>query len=514
MFKWNNDQTKTEDAQYKGHSYRLSVKKIRDSYSIRLFENEQMVIGENTNNPTFRELVELEKPADQQILEWAQKVIEQGYGECDKCNESKFLLLLEDYDKEKEDFAGLNKICKNCRDLIYDKIFEKLRQEHEKDLDDLIKILEEKKPVIIGGFREKIVAYEYILSIPNPHIEDLDDGFIIAKAILKANDGSFYPVFCTIDRHSGGELWDSQFISNDCDFCIPQNLIFPYINKSVDDIFPYTYETLPVIEEDFHQSPWIGTVTRLPIKHHFSNLIRISNSENDNGLVSIRSYFSNQHLLSAAMFLVEIKEVENSLKKQFDDVVLLRQRALCISVVLSATAYLEASINELFIDSKDNRIGIVRDLSNEEIDALSRMWDIGVPRTANYSIIEKYQIALALLQKEKIDLSCDPAQSVALLVKLRNALTHYEPEWVSTRSSECGEDKQQRLEKLLSGRFQLNEFTGADNPFFPDKCLSYGMAAWAYKTVIDFINLFFVRIGIIPPYEKIRHKIAKIQNGN
>ncbi|MBW2643862.1 MAG: hypothetical protein JRC89_10970, partial [Deltaproteobacteria bacterium] len=162
MFKWNNDATKTEEVQYKGHNYSLSVKKIEDSYSIRLFENEKIVIRENTNNSTFRKLVELGKPTGQQILQWAQKIIEKGYGVCDKCHESKLLLLLEDYDREKEAFAGLKKICKNCRDLIYDQIFDKLRQEHEKELDELRKILRKKSPVIIGEKKKKIIAYKHI----------------------------------------------------------------------------------------------------------------------------------------------------------------------------------------------------------------------------------------------------------------------------------------------------------------------------------------------------------------
>ena len=368
---------------------------------------------------------------------------------------------------------------------------------------------------LIGGFHEKIIAYKHIQSLQNAHVEDLGDGFINAKAILRANDGTFYPVFCVIDRYSGGELWGSHFLAHDYDFSVPQELIFPYINKSFDEIFPYTYETLSIIEEDFHQDAWIGTITQLPIKHHLSNLIRIrhleeNSSKDDKGSVFVRTYFSNQHLLSTAIFLVQIKELEKSLKTQYDDDTLITHRALCTSAILSATAFLEASINELFMDSQDNRTGIIRDLPDEKVTILSRMWGLGVPKTASYSLIDKYQIALSLLNKDKIDLSCDPAQSVSLLIKLRNSLTHYEPEWVPTKASDSYSAQQQRMERLLKGRFQLNEFTGIDNPFFPDKCLSYGLVAWAIKNVLDFIDTFFIRIGIIPPYEKIRHKIDNI----
>lgn len=206
----------------------------------------------------------------------------------------------------------------------------------------------------------------------------------------------------------------------------------------------------------------------------------------------------------------EIKATEEELNDNYEEETFIKHRALCINAVFSATSFLEALINELFMDSKDNRAGLVRDITDEQIKALSEMWDLGIPRTANYNILEKYQIALTLLKKGKINLGEDPAQSVSLIIKLRNSLTHYEPEWISTSSDDEELIKIHKMEKLLRGRFELNNFTGKENPFFPDKCLSYGLVNGIIRKVIDFSDLFFIKIGIIPPYEKVRFKIEKM----
>ena len=422
---------------------------------------------------------------------------------------------LKGYDLAQAEFTGLTRICKSCRDSIYDDITSQIEVRRQNEAARFRSILENNPPTIVGGYQRRIDAYKYLRSIKKDSIEVLDDGFVSAKAVLTAKDGTYYPVFCIIDTSSGGELWDSQFIAENHDQYISQDFVFPYIGKGESQIFPYSYETLSVIEEDFHQGSWFGNITQSNVKHHLSNLIEVSWPEEIKSLehteyVTVRTYFSIQHILSAAIFLSEIRACEESLETSYTEDLFIKHRALCVNAVFSAVSFLEASINELFMDSSDNRYGVIRDLTDEEVETLAGMWNLGVPRTASYKIIEKYQITLTLLQRGNLDLGIEPAQSVSTIIKLRNCLIHYEPEWVTTQSLDEALVNQQRMEKYLRNKFEVNKFTGKDNPFFPDKCLSSGLIYWAIQNILGFADGFYIKIGLIPPYEKIRYKLERM----
>ena len=159
------------------------------------------------------------------------------------------------------------------------------------------------------------------------------------------------------------------------------------------------------------------------------------------------------------------------------------------------------------MDSDENSDRLSLDLGEDEINKLSSFWKLRIPRTASYTILEKYKIALTILGQPVLDQGAEPTQSISNIVKLRNSLVHYEPEWITTKSEQSSDVKVNRFEGFFRGKFPLNRFTGADNPFFPDKCLSLGLAKWIHQNVIDFSDLFFEKISVIPPYEKVRHKV-------
>jgi hypothetical protein len=92
---------------------------------------------------------------------------------------------------------------------------------------------------------------------------------------------------------------------------------------------------------------------------------------------------------------------------------------------------------------------------------------------------------------------------VDCLIKLRNALVHYEPEW-TINISDTEKITVQKFEKILKGKFQLNPLTGEGNSFFPDKCLGHGCAEWAVKSSIMFADEFFLRMRLKPTYDHVR----------
>lgn len=224
--------------------------------------------------------------------------------------------------------------------------------------------------------------------------------------------------------------------------------------------------------------------------------------------ITSRTYFSIQHIQSAALFARHAYSIEENYSGVFSGELFSQHRAYVTGSILSSVFFLEASINELFADTVETNSEIAKKLNPAIIQLMAAMWKLEVPRTANFKILQKYQIALALAQKEIFDIKAFPYQDVNLLVKLRNDLVHYEPEWVKLPSSDDFEsDDIHRYEKMLRGKFSVNPLTGQGNPFYPDKCLGYGCAAWAVNSSIKFTDDFFSRLGLLSFYDHVRNRL-------
>jgi len=235
---------------------------------------------------------------------------------------------------------------------------------------------------------------------------------------------------------------------------------------------------------------------------------------------STRAYFSVYHIETAALFARQAKAVEvaRAGTTRFS----LDQWGYVVGSVLSSVAFLEAAINELFADTSDGRLRIGqlsvkptprsrRRLTRDTVRLMAEMWEQGIPRTARYSVLEKYAIALSLARKEPMDKGIPPWQPTELLIRLRNALVHYEPTDEPVGPLKGGEHKstdgEHKLTKALRGRFPLNSLAHSSLSTFPDKILGHGCAAWAVKTSTAFADEFAQRLGITPFYV---HTLAKL----
>lgn len=504
FFEWSEDGETTNTFQYKGNEYQVVRKRFDDNFRVDIIENGISVVADNTGNRGFAPRIK-DISLDGKILHWAKNIIKRRVKHCPKCNEVKLLKRLGKY--AIEETGDYSEICEQCRIDIVRKSAEKEREERLKWHEQERKIFDEKPPIIIGGFSEKRDAYKILKDLDVPAVEKDDEfeDFLWAKGILKANDGTYYPAIFLIDTSSSGELWDAQFMAENLDTLVPQEFIFPYIGKKSSDIFPYEYETLAHIEGDFHQNNWFGSVTFQDSKHHHINLIE---RDFEGSRVLLRPYFSIQHLFSAVHLANLSKEVEREYVGRCTDDMFLVHRTYVSNGIFSAVAFLEATINEVFSDADTNIRGVVRDLNPDAVQMLASLWRQGIPRTAGYPVIKKYQIALLLSGKQELNSGLTPYQDVDLLIKLRNSLIHYEPDWESTGAD--GTFLQgKNISKKISGKFALNPLTGGKNPLFPDKCLGAGCAKWAVKVSIQFADEFFWNMGLIPTYEKIREKLDK-----
>lgn len=227
--------------------------------------------------------------------------------------------------------------------------------------------------------------------------------------------------------------------------------------------------------------------------------------------IAMKSYFSIQYLRSADLFIKKASEIETKDPNDISEENRLEYQSYCYSAILLSAAFLEATINEFLIDISENLKWSVASKPDEIVDPqfqklIHDLWAMGIPRTAQYSIIQKYQIALTLAGKEEISENDDAYRNAFLLKTLRNDLIHAESEWIHDDLKKNSK-KYRKYVNNFCGKFSLNPFKGEGNPFFPDRCIGFGCAKWSLISATEFTDLFFQRIGFTPKYYFLRERI-------
>ena len=192
-----------------------------------------------------------------------------------------------------------------------------------------------------------------------------------------------------------------------------------------------------------------------------------------------------------------------------------RHRSCVIGSIFASVAFLEAAINELYIAAND-RILTDLGLADEFRTRLATIWSIEHFRRGA-RVLEKYQCALRLAEKELFDKSAQPYQDAKLLVELRNALVHFVPETAPIKAKPGVEVPVHKFGKQFKGKFKTNPFAAkyavissgsspetATYPFFPEHCLSHGCAQWAVNTSLIFADHFFNALSLKWYYEYLR----------
>lgn len=187
--------------------------------------------------------------------------------------------------------------------------------------------------------------------------------------------------------------------------------------------------------------------------------------------------FAWQHLKAATLFRDHVLrlEVENAGEQMgtfFEGI-----RSYASACIMSSAASLEALINELFIAPNGGLRPMMPDFEKE-------FWgNGGVERKP---ILDKYQLALSMLNVAALDERAPPYRDAWALIELRNALVHYKPTWDPDRRRKV------ELVEVLKGKFLTSPFLdldlGAD--FVSMKCMSGACCGWAVATAITFLKQF------------------------
>jgi hypothetical protein len=131
-----------------------------------------------------------------------------------------------------------------------------------------------------------------------------------------------------------------------------------------------------------------------------------------------RSAFAVQHMMAAARFShmcgeIEVENKDKPLGSFFDS-----QIGTISATVMLATASLESNINEYLCEPEK----VFPNLSGESPHTLVQLLE-------QKSILEKYQAVLSFRGVAEYPAGEPPYQDVDALIKLRNALVHFKPEW-------------------------------------------------------------------------------------
>lgn len=213
-----------------------------------------------------------------------------------------------------------------------------------------------------------------------------------------------------------------------------------------------------------------------------------------------RSYLSPVLLYSAARLARSSACIEGQATGTGTSDVFLPHRADVIGAIVSAVSFLEATINEFFVDVHDGYLAHTPTLQGSAIPRLKSVW--GFNGVGRMSVLDKYDLALVLTEEKQFDHALTPYQDVHVLIELRNAVVHYKPEWAP-----AGVEEQRELPKglprKLKGKFEANPLTGKGNPYYPDKVFGSGCAMWGVQSVVAFANEFNNRLGLEAHYKDI-----------
>lgn len=210
--------------------------------------------------------------------------------------------------------------------------------------------------------------------------------------------------------------------------------------------------------------------------------------------IEMRSYFSTHHLYAARYAAEDARAREDRIATsggRFD----IRHRAHVLNAITSSVAFMEAVINEAFLDAIDGHQSYIKSLGASCVADLAKGWSAnGQDRM---KMFDKYDLFLECAGKGPLRRGELPCQDAQRVVRLRNHLTHYKPENVSA-------DTPHRFEKSMKGRFAENKLmAGSGNPWFPDKALGAGCAEWAWKASLEFVDDFAKCVNVQLNYQQV-----------
>jgi len=195
------------------------------------------------------------------------------------------------------------------------------------------------------------------------------------------------------------------------------------------------------------------------------------------------------HLLSAALLSRRLGELEAEHTGEEFGEFWHEIFANASGAVFASVAALESYANELFIDHES----VFPEL---RVEVMAKLWELYEQKP----ILDKFEFALLLKNGTPFDRGATPHQDVSAVIKLRNGLLHFKPEWFSKQEEHA------KLCELLKHKANLSPFFPTSEPLFPRGWTSHATVKWAIQSVLTFVLEFEERAMVKQRMAKIREK--------
>lgn len=198
----------------------------------------------------------------------------------------------------------------------------------------------------------------------------------------------------------------------------------------------------------------------------------------------VGSNFAWAHMRAASIFRDQAAGVESEHAKTPTNDAYEHHRSYVSGAIMSATASLEALINELFIDP---HIG----LREHFPDFDTKFWgDANNRGIEGKTILAKYQFALNVLGLSPLSVDGQAYVAAEGLIGLRNSLVHFKPNWDSDRPQTMA------LRKKLEGRYSASPWSTPTDDFVAKQSMSADCARWAVRSALGLMRAFHERSGL------------------
>jgi hypothetical protein len=210
-----------------------------------------------------------------------------------------------------------------------------------------------------------------------------------------------------------------------------------------------------------------------------------------------RYTFTGQFLEAATLFARRARLVEGMVNDTLTDELRSEHRGIVSAAVMQCAAALETEASEICIYGPGSYLG-----SNGTIQPAQQFLAPIADVVDDQETLSRFQLILHLLKQPRLETGCEPYQSAALVVRLRNEITHYKSRWGQEMKSS------KLFVSLKTLRHSPPPFISPNANFFPHQCLSADCAAWAVNSTVAFLDAVYDRLGVASRFETYRPRVT------
>lgn len=210
-----------------------------------------------------------------------------------------------------------------------------------------------------------------------------------------------------------------------------------------------------------------------------------------------RYTFTGQFLEASTLFARRARLIERMADGDLTEELRCEHRGVVSAAVMQCAAALETEAAEICTHGPGSYLG-----SNGTVQSAQQLLAPLADLIDRQDTLSRFSLILHLLQHPQFAKGRSPHQGAALVVRLRNEITHYKSTW--------GRDMESS--KLFASLKQLRHkpppFISPNANFFPHRCLSADCAAWAVKSTVAFLDAVYEKLGVASRFEIYRARVT------